>query len=109
MYKPGVAKLSVVKSTGHVSVLISCMCQLQKLLSSFKGLDTVQGYDGSQSVASIPSEFPIPADHASCFVRVKTAFVHLLVNFDDYVLPLSEAMLQPRKHMVFCVASRQGR
>lgn len=39
------------------------LCGVQKLLSSFKDLETVQGYDGSQTVASIPGHLPTQLCH----------------------------------------------
>ena len=50
------------------------LCGVQKLLSSFKDLETVQGYDGSQTVASIPGHLPTHLCH------ILTALLAFLSN-----------------------------
>ena len=59
------------------------MYVLQKLLSSFKGLETVQAYDGSQTVASLPGQCPayVPTPHqGTCHVLQQEPICELLNN-----------------------------
>lgn len=64
--------------------MLLCIHVLQKLLSSFKGLETVQGYDGSQTVASLPGQCPafvstqrnLPCSAARVDMRAAQQWLH---------------------------------
>jgi len=58
------------------------LCAMQKLLSSFKGLESVQGYDGSQTVASIPGHPPTQLCH------ILTAIFCSKANLSNVLKPL---------------------
>ena len=58
---------------------------MQKLLSSFKGLESVQGYDGSQTVASIPGHLPTHLCHILTAIFLQQS--HLLSNLLTALFP----------------------